>query len=207
MINNEKRRTVSYIKHIQDSIRLYVRQKIVFYKSRIQGERNKMINYGYLLSCKEKDNPSPFCRASYLMSNVGDLIKCYGRALRFPADKKLYMAEAMLAIGDILMQCRLIEHDYNLRQSEIEEDEYHEVDDYKIPPLLVQDTATILCQLTKDVEEDCLDDMYLGENIDTMIWCCMELCWQNNWNIEDVEHLGFLHVMERFEEFERRGWE
>lgn len=166
------------------------------------------VNYGYLLSCKEKDNPSPFCRASYLMSNVGDLIKCYGRALRFPADKKLYMTEAMLAIGDVLMQCRLIEYGFNIPRNE-----QSFYDNIQSPTTntalssLAYNTAVILDILTMGTEEDNIDELELGENINVIIWSCQGLCETNEWNIEDVEHLGFLHVMERFEEFERRGWE
>lgn len=33
------------------------------------------------------------------------------------------------------------------------------------------------------------------------------LCHQMNLNFDAVEHLGFIHVCERFEQFEREGWQ
>ena len=71
----------------------------------------RQVNYGRILKLKEKDNPSPMCRASYLVSNAGDAVKCYGRALRFPQDKNLYLEEMKLALGDVIIQCRLIEEE------------------------------------------------------------------------------------------------
>jgi hypothetical protein len=61
------------------------------------------------------------CRASYLVSNAGDAVKCYGRALRFPQDRKLYLAEMKLALGDVIMQCRLIEEENEYEHKEIDE--------------------------------------------------------------------------------------
>lgn len=67
------------------------------------------VNYGKILAMKERDNPASICRASYLISNASDVIKNYGRALRFPSLSGAYLAEVRLAPGDVLMQVALIE--------------------------------------------------------------------------------------------------
>lgn len=32
------------------------------------------------------------------------------------------------------------------------------------------------------------------------------ICLKMGWSYKDIEHWGFLHVVERFEQFEREGW-
>jgi hypothetical protein len=163
-----------------------------------------MINYAKILSEKEKDNPSPFCRASYLFSNVSDLVKCYGRSLRFPQDANLYHAEMKLALGDIIMQCRLIEREITDMNEPICEFEItdsivttNEIISDIIPSNAIAILATYEDKLNKH---------------DTMLWIkkillySNVLCQRMGWNFEEVSHLGWQHVMERFEQFEKNGW-
>lgn len=152
-----------------------------------------MINYGYILKCKEKDNPSSFLRATYLLSNIGDLIKCYGRSVRFPQDAILYEAEMKLAIGDIIMQCEMLREEHNIKQFNIQitETDLTKEDEIK---WMTYHAAELMCNI-------------LPKNqIIKILMGCYMLCYKYNWNFDEVQHLGFLHVCERLEQFEKEGW-
>jgi len=156
-----------------------------------------MINYGKILLMHEKDNPSTFLRATYLFSNVGDLVKCYGRSIRFPEDKKLYEAEMKLAIADILMQCRMGLEEKGYKQIEISKlDTKNET--------IEESIRIVAFNAGGIVYED--KHMSLPGNLIRIIIECYVLCELLGEKGEDIEHLGFIHVMERFQEFERRGW-
>ncbi len=159
-----------------------------------------MINYAPIIKQKEKDNPSPFLRASYLFSNVGDLVKCYGRSLRFPQDKKLYEAEMKLALADVIMQTEMKQEDIKSIWY-ITTKTIHMNHITKITSLL-----TLIAQCTTSLMEN--NESCIGEIIDTeiILGASRELCKKMNWDYEDIRHLGFLHVMERYEQFEREGW-
>lgn len=170
-----------------------------------------MINYAYILSRKEKDNPSPICRGSYLFSNVGDLVKCYGRKLRFPKDAKIYEAEMKLALGDIIMQCRLIEEEYGIKRHEWEDDR-NSADDIIFTDIYValrditNATNNVLILMIESEQGYGIPDNELEINIRDTMTACYNLCKLHDWTPEDISHLGFLHVMERFEQFEREMW-
>jgi hypothetical protein len=157
-----------------------------------------MINYGKILLMHEKDNPSPFLRATYLFSNVGDLVKCYGRSIRFPEDKKLYEAEMKLAIADILMQCRMALEEKGYAQIEINElDTKNDTIENSIKVIAFYSGSIVLGDKS----------ISIPGNITRMIIECYTLCeLLGGLKGHDIEHLGFIHVMERFNEFERRGW-
>jgi len=157
-----------------------------------------MINYGKILLMHEKDNPSPFLRATYLFSNVGDLVKCYGRSIRFPEDKKLYEAEMKLAIADILMQCRMALEEHKCVQMEIKEILYVENNSQ-------EELIKTIAQLGGFITKYNNISTIVG-HIERIIHECYALCELLGEKGEDIEHLGFIHVMERFQEFERRGW-
>lgn len=170
-----------------------------------------MIRYARILKLKEKDNPSPFCRGSYLVSNVGDLVKCRGRMLRFPDLEGAYMAEMRLALGDVLMQTDLIEEESKLDLYTPEGDQlWSDIDSCFVVMSGVAATLFDLWQL--EVGPKYKQSGVLG------IWdipmCVKELkdvaaniCQCLEWRYADVEHLGFIHTIERFEEFEARGWQ
>ena len=42
--------------------------------------------------------------------------------------------------------------------------------------------------------------------IERLLGTVGELCSYLDWNIEEIEHLGFLHTIERYEQFEQDGW-
>jgi hypothetical protein len=147
-----------------------------------------MINYGKILLMHEKDNPSTFLRATYMFSNVGDLVKCYGRSIRFPDDKKLYEAEMKLAIADILMQCRMMMEEHKWKQIEIDS---LDTENDEIESLLGEITY-------------CAGDLiYRGilyTNITTIIINCYALCDLLEETGENIEHMGFIHVMEKLKD-------
>jgi hypothetical protein len=154
-----------------------------------------MINYGYILKCKEKDNTSPFLGATYLFSNVGDLVKCYGRSIRFPQDAKLYQAEMKLALGDIIMQCRLIENE-------------HVKKEMKLTNFDIRNTSMLreIQEITESASE-IIKNRNIEQETRITLLSCYAICTMLNWNFEEVSHIGFLHVCERFEQFEREGWQ
>jgi hypothetical protein len=166
-----------------------------------------MTNYGKILKEKEQDNPNAICRATYLFSNVGDLLKCYGRILRFPKDKNLYLAEMQLAMGDIIMQCRLIEEEnsyghYIIKMNKIVAPEY-------VIARIATLAGLIVKHLVQGVKWRLATD---GENFTTnqtvmrLLNKLGELCAWLDWDVDEIEHLGFIHTCERFEQFERDGW-
>ena len=157
-----------------------------------------MLNYGYLLKSKEKDNPSNFCRNSYLFGNVGDLVYCYGRILRFPKDEKIYLAEIKLALGDILMQCRMKEYELKVKP----------MNDFRSGRLgkgwieyyikTIANEAGIIINAKRKKTEI--------RSTQHIIFCANDMCKLLGWKPEDIEHLGYQHVMERFEQFREDGW-
>ena len=163
-----------------------------------------MIKYGKILKMHEKDNPSPFCRASYLISNVGDMVKCYGRMLRFPDDAHIYQKEMELAMGDVIMQCRLIQVENNKKESNPTYKAKHNdmINGKKgtIESLIGEVVLhAALIAHTKYARErsspnDILEKIYL-------------ICEQMGTDFNTIQHLGFIHTIERFKEFERRGWQ
>jgi hypothetical protein len=177
-----------------------------------------MINYGRILKQKEKDNPSPFCRASYLFSNVGDLVYCYGRSIRFPQLRKAYEGEMELALGDIIMQCRLIEEENDMIKVTFDGTCHNingwlkrcNINNFKTESLitdLVWHTANYMQYKIQGEIDDCLFMNDITQNIQYVLWYCRLICEKLDWNFDEISHLGFQHVMERFEQFERDGWE
>ncbi len=154
-----------------------------------------MINYGYILKYKEKDNPDPFLRATYLFSNVGDLVKCYGRSIRFPQDNKLYQAEMKLALGDIIMQCRLIENERTKNEMQLK-------------GFNIGNTSILgeIRQITESAAE-IVKNRNVEQEVRITLLSCYAICTMLNWNFDEISHLGFLHVCERFEQFEKEGWQ
>jgi len=166
-----------------------------------------MINYGYILKQKERDNPSPFCRASYLFSNVGDLIYCYGRLLRFPSLREAYKMEMKLAIADILMQCRLIEEENNLEHHTINQSCWDSIDGCLITISVI--SGILVDHICRGMSYTIVIDnipktgqQTLSEFMDII----GELVARLGFDLDDIENLGFLHVMERYEQFEKEGW-
>jgi DNA-binding CsgD family transcriptional regulator len=155
-----------------------------------------MLNYGYLLKSKEKDNPSSFCRNSYLFSNVGDLVYCYGRILRFPKDRNIYLAEIKLALGDILMQCRIKEYEFGIKRLQITDMDVEGADiEKEIRHIAFH--AGEMQLINKELEISQTIAIILG---------AYAICYILGWNPEEIEHLGYQHVMERFEQFKEDGW-
>jgi hypothetical protein len=148
------------------------------------------------------------CRASYLVSNAGDAIKCYGRALRFPQDRKLYLEEMKLALGDVIMQCRLIEEENGCEHKEIDGTRWDSIDRCIISMLyyIAQITDHLKHGPTKTIYFDKGDERTGRETIIRLLSNVGELCSYLDWNVEEIEHLGFLHTMERYEQFEQDGW-
>lgn len=153
-----------------------------------------MINYGRLLLSKEKDNPSQILRATYIFSNAGTLIHCYGRSMRFPLDRILYMAEMKLAIGDILMQCRMLLEENRLKPIKIANLDTGGISELEEIQIISENAANTM---HKELQV---------ESALQLIISCYALCILYEWNPEDVEHLGYQHVIERFEQFERDEW-
>jgi hypothetical protein len=149
------------------------------------------------------------CRASYLVSNAGDAVKCYGRALRFPQDRKLYLAEMKLALGDVIMQCRLIEEENEYEHKEIDGTRWDSIDGCIISMLyyVAQITDHLKRGPTNTIWfDDLKDGRTAKETITKLLSNAGELCSSLDWNVEEIEHLGFLHTMERYEQFEQDGW-
>lgn len=163
-----------------------------------------MIHYGRILRQKEKDNPSPFCRASYISSNVGDLIKCYGRCLRFPQDAHIYEKEMQLALGDVIMQCRLIDY----KQCKVNGETRNSIEETLL--ILQYNTAHLTDHLMRGMDKEICFDVGTTqsgwETIENTLDTCAEICNLMNWNFDEISHLGFIHTIERFEQFEREGW-
>jgi hypothetical protein len=167
-----------------------------------------MINYGRILKQRERDNPSTMCRASYLVSNVGDSIKCYGRSLRFPQDKNLYYAEMKLALGDVIMQCRLIEEENGYEHNKIDNTKRDSMSG--CITMMMYYATHIVDHMQRRPNEiilfDVGDERTARETVIKMMDTIGEICNWMDWNIEEIEHLGFLHTIERFEIFERDDW-
>lgn len=145
-----------------------------------------MIRYGKLLCDAEKDNPSPVLRATYLFSNVGDLVKCYGRMIRFPQDANLYKCEIQLALGDIMMQCRMMLHENGAFPIEITD-----LDDNLVE---LEEIGIITRYAARTFNKD-----NKIESTTQIIISCYALCKIFGWKPLDIEHLGYQHVTERFE--------
>ncbi len=148
------------------------------------------------------------CRASYLVSNAGDAVKCYGRALRFTRDRNLYLEEMKLALGDVIMQCRLIEEENEYEHIRIDDTRWDSIDGCIISMLycIAQITDHLQRGPTKTIYFDKGDERTGRETIIKLLSTVGELCSYLDWNIEEIEHLGFLHTMERYEQFEQDGW-
>ena len=148
------------------------------------------------------------CRASYLVSNIGDAVKCYGRALRFPQDRNLYLAEMKLALGDVIMQCRLIEEENEYEHNKIDNTRWDSIDGCIISMMYYAAQITDHLQRgpTKYICFDKGDERTGKETIILLLDTIGELCVYMNWNIEEIEHTGFLHTIERLEQFERDDW-
>ncbi len=147
------------------------------------------------------------CRASYLVSNIGDTIKCYGRALRFPQDTNLYLAEMKLALGDVIIQCRLIEEENGYGHKKINTQVWNSVNGCMISLIYFATQITDhLARGTNYVISFEEGDSRAEETITRLLDIIGELCSFMDWNIDEIEHTGFLHTIERFEQFERDGW-
>jgi hypothetical protein len=170
------------------------------------------VRYGRILKEKEKDNPDSFCRASYLVSNTAEMVKIWGRVLRFPHLKAAFFFEMKLAMGDVIMQCRLIEVEGGKESHEIDNyDDYESkfVGTFEIEETLMdmnKDAANVGRMLFNEIEEysDCI--LRLSTLVELLLENCGKLCVLLGWDFDQISHLGFLHVMERFEQFEKEGW-
>jgi hypothetical protein len=165
-----------------------------------------MVYYGKILKAKERDNPNPFCRSSYIFSNVGQLVYCWGRTMRFPYLKEAYLAEMKLALGDVFMQCELssweIDSMTGVKASDPEEYMPWKQDHYTwadVDEIL----AGIATHASRLLMEPNFDKQYFLQ--ETLAWC-VSLCYAMKWSTNEIRHLGFIHVCERFEQFEKEGW-
>jgi hypothetical protein len=154
-----------------------------------------------VLKKREKDNPSPFCRGSYLMSNATQMAYCWGRIKRFPEMETAYLAEMKLAIGDVITQLRLIENEQNMNhyESTIYVDTRKTID-FKIALIIHIASKILISKTTKECNY--IDNL----NITTILMTIEEICKQQNWNFEEIEHLGFTHTIEKFEQYEKENW-
>ncbi len=165
-------------------------------------------NYGKILKMHEKDNPSPFCRASYLISNVGDMVKCYGRMLRFPDDAHIYQKEMELAIGDVIMQCRLIQVENDIEETEPDKELWDSIEGNCITTMYHAATLIDLLERENRSGFKIDGDMKTIETETTLIIDnAASTCKQLGTDFNTIQHLGFIHTIERFKEFERRGWQ
>lgn len=155
-----------------------------------------MINYAKILLAHEKDNPSKFLRGTYIMSNVGDLIKCYGRMIRFPDDAHIYEKEMQLALGDVIIQCRMYMEENNnpLFNVDITTEHAYSTVDVELP-FIAKHAASML--------DECETKINHAMRILTS---SAFICISMGWDFKVIEHLGFIHTIERFEDFERNGW-
>lgn len=174
-----------------------------------------MINYGLILKEKEKDIPSHFCRATFIISNVGDLVYCFGRMIRFPDLKAAYLAEMKLALADIIIQCEMAGYDQSVefgkQMSSICDHRSWSVPHYEesdIEKLVIKIVEHASHALRTSPFVSVLDNFsynysyYVSE---TSIWA-HKLCEVLKFDIDDIRYLGFQHVMERFQQFEKEGW-
>lgn len=153
-----------------------------------------MIDYAKCLLKHEKDNPSTFLRSTYLISNVGDFVKCAGRVIRFPTLAKPYIAEMKLAMGDVLMQCEMMRKENEYEESNFNITEIRDVEKYEEMQYLVINAGRTMHESERNTA---------SKNI---ILSCHVLCKLWGWNIHEIRHVGFLHIIERFEQFKNEGW-
>jgi len=132
------------------------------------------------------------------VSNIGDAVKCYGRALRFPQDKHLYLAEMKLALGDVIMQCRLIEEEKTNGPSTV----YSgcETTTEKCLAMIAYHGARVINELIGKQKT------YITQETNDILRSINQLCTLMDLDFDEIEHLGFLHTIERFEQFERDDW-
>jgi hypothetical protein len=103
-----------------------------------------------------------------------------------------------LAIADILMQCRMALEEHKYVQMEIKEILYVENNSQ-------EELIKTIAQLGGFITKYNNISTIVG-HIERIIHECYVLCNLLGLKGHDIEHLGFIHVMERFQEFERRGW-
>lgn len=157
-----------------------------------------MINYGRILLEKEKNNPTSFLRATYLISNVGQAVMCFGRSQRFPDHEMGYLAEMKCAIGDVFMQCMMMMEENNVMKIEITN--------------MNLDNGTIVLNILEELENLVINAGKSIKNVDIttnaiqIYMSCYMICYLMNWEPEDIKHMGFLHTLERFEDFAKAGW-
>ncbi len=157
-----------------------------------------MINYGRILLEKEKNNPSSFLRATYLISNVGQAVMCFGRSTRFPDCADGYLAEMKCALGDVFMQCMMMmEENYVMK--------------IKIANMDTNDKNgiwTVLGELENIVIHagKTITQIDMVTNTTQIYISCYMICYMMGWEPEDIKHMGFLHTLERFEDFAKAGW-
>jgi len=107
------------------------------------------------------------------------------------------MAEMKLALGDIIMQCRLIHNKIGLKMIYVPNHQYKHDIDRHIVAICYYASLIIGGPTSTD----------LMKNVEWILDNVKRICEWYNWNFDEVSHLGFLHVMERFEQFEKEGWE
>ena len=148
------------------------------------------------------------CRASYLVSNIGDAVKCYGRALGFPQDRHLYLAEMKLALGNVIMQCRLIEEENNYEHNEIHTQIWDSINGCMTSMMYY--IANTMDHLERGpnyvINFDEVDRRTAKETTQRLLDTIGALCSYMIWNVEEIEHTGFIHTIERFEQFEQDDW-
>jgi hypothetical protein len=170
-----------------------------------------MINYAKILSEKEKDNPSPFCRTSYLISNAAQVIHCYGRTLRFGPEG--YNAEMRCALGDTIIQTLLLARENCMTHNEISdilEETKLVINDEYYAPLMKNSTTEELLHHVFDVISDVIKTSQKSIEsqikIEMLLGALFDVSTKMEWNFDDVMHEGFQHTIERFEQFNREGW-
>jgi hypothetical protein len=164
-----------------------------------------MIDYARMLKAQEKDNPRPILRGTYLFSNVGTLVHCWGRMQRFPEHRQAYRAEIGLAIGDILMQCRLMELEYNITPNTFRE---IRIDcEYGCIVSIAECAGVLMDMLTRNSPStDRINDSSLDDLLNGMFQTITELCSYLYLDPYELEHQGYLHVVERYQQFKEEGW-
>jgi hypothetical protein len=162
-----------------------------------------MINYGRILSEKEKDNPTTLARAMFIFSNAGDLFKCYRKWTKQDDLKNAYMKEMELALGDMLVQCEIAsnEHDFrdNIGCKPWELGPHYQEDDKELVIGLI---ASHCGKIVATANQWHGQGWRFG-NYDFKYYICetytwtMQLCKLLELDVDDIRHLGFIHTIEK----------
>jgi hypothetical protein len=112
-------------------------------------------------------------------------------------------------LGDVLMQTELIEIEHGIKH-------HHSIGnqlllDVDLCVTAIVEMAAALCDLiTMEVDNNYkligVDVWTIPQLTRDMFDICNNLCQCLGWNYLEIEHLGFLHVCEQFEQFADEGW-